>query len=384
MNNIIVTGMGSVSAAGLGNEKLWRAVLDKKSLATLSRFKKLEKYTGHIVCQLPDAVYSEIANLDYSLGMIKLAFAEANNQAEDIFTRYNRKRIGMAVGTTTLGWGQWERDYIEKKDVSLLGSNIYCMKQIKEKLGINGIVSLISTACASSNEAVGVAVDYLKANQADCMIVIGVDAINEYPICGFNALKLADGGLCKPFDESRKSVVLGEGCGILILEKGVSVKSYNNDLRKAEIIGYAENCDAFDMTKPSSESISYVIQKSIQNSNCHVGEIDFILAHATGTIINDTKESEGISNVFKENQPIVTSIKGVIGHTQGAAGIMNIIVGIMALQHNSIPSCAGYSRSGNGIDNIRVLKETVHNNAKVFISNSFGFGGANSCIVVRK
>lgn len=252
---------------------------------------------------------------------------------------------------------------------------------VVNRLNLSGPRFTISTACSSGATAIGAAYRQLRRGKADIAICGGVDAFRTLAHCCMSSLRILDSENVKPFGADRNGTILGEGVGILILESEERVLKRHT---YAQMVGFGCSCDAQSMSRPDTEGMLRAIKKSIKGLSI-AGPV-YINAHGTGTIANDISELNAISKTFCNyaDEIYVSSTKGAIGHTVGAAGAIEAIISVLALKYNYLPPNINV-KNYEEIANITIIKErALKQNVEYSISNSFGFGGNNSAIIFRK
>ena len=302
-------------------------------------------------------------------------------------------RIAFVNGTTVGGMDKSERYYIDffENDTK----NIYisthdcgaCTEMIADYFGIFSQVDTISTACSSAANAIVLGAELLKSGRADIVVAGGAECITKYHLNGFNTLMILDKEPCRPFDATRAGLNLGEGAAYVVMESAQSASS----AFRVKLSGYANTCDAFHQTasSPDGEGAYLAMKKALEDAQLAPGQIDYINAHGTGTENNDTSEGAAIMRVFGENIPPLSSTKSFTGHTTSAAGCVETVISILALQHNFIPANLNFSEK---IPELNFAPYTASHcgldpqsfELRHILSNSFGFGGNDTCLIFSK
>jgi 3-oxoacyl-[acyl-carrier-protein] synthase II len=244
------------------------------------------------------------------------------------------------------------------------------------------------TACASSSASVGFAADMIRSGEASGAIAGGGDALCLLTYSGFHSLRLLDARPARPFDATRQGLSLGEGAGMLVLEP------WDDALARgaqplAEFLDYGASCDAHHMTAPHPEGrgAAAAMREALHRSGCAPGDIAHVNAHGTGTALNDATEASALRSVFGAGGgagPCVTSSKSMIGHLLGGAGGVEAVVLVLTLRHQMVPPTLGWTRSDDG-----TALDVVHGQPRSLpvrdaLSNSFGFGGTNTSLLMRR
>jgi 3-oxoacyl-(acyl-carrier-protein) synthase len=258
------------------------------------------------------------------------------------------------------------------------GCGAHTLKLV-EKYQINGFTDTINTACSSSANAIMLGARLIKAGRATRVIVGGVDALAKYTVNGFNALKILSALPCKPFDENRDGLNLGEAAAYLVLE---SADVVGNKKVYAEIAGYGNSNDAHHPSAMSEEATGAIIsmQEAIKSAGITSAQIDYINAHGTGTPNNDRVELLGISKVFDQVPPY-SSTKSYTGHTLGASGALEAVFSILSINHAEIYPSLHIETLMEGFSDVPVQSYINDRAVKNVLSNSFGFGGNCTSLV---
>jgi 3-oxoacyl-[acyl-carrier-protein] synthase II len=231
------------------------------------------------------------------------------------------------------------------------------------------------------------AADLIKGGTADVCITGGSDVITELPYFGFHALRSLAPKKCQPFDKNRAGLVMGEGAGILVLESLDRAISRKAKIY-AEILGYGLSADAYHETSPdpTGEGAAISISNALENALISAEEVDYINAHGTGTPQNDLMETNAIKKIFKEKAYLipVSSTKSMIGHSLGAAGALEAIACILAINNSFIPPTINYETRDPLCDLDYTPNASKHKEIGIAISNNFAFAGNNACLVIKK
>jgi 3-oxoacyl-[acyl-carrier-protein] synthase-1 len=258
-------------------------------------------------------------------------------------------------------------------------------ERVADVLGISGYIGTISTACSSGANAVMQGARLMQAKKLDRVIVGGADPIASFNEKGFSSLNVYDNDLCKPFDENRKGLNLGEGAGFLILENEKSISITGND-PICLLSGWDNTTDAFHQTasSPTGLGAAVAMTNALNKANLHPENIDYVNAHGTGTGNNDLSESIALKTVFADKMPPFSSTKGFTGHTLAAAGSIEAVFCVQSIQSHSIHPNINYKTP---MKETGLVPETIFRsgiNVKNVLSNSFGFGGNCTCLIFSK
>lgn len=404
---VVVTGLGTVNPVGNDVQTMWENIQNG-------------------VCGI-----DEITHFDTTDFKVKLAAEVKNLNVEDYINKKEAKRLDRFSQLAMIASKQAFEDSklsIEEIDASRFGvimssgiGGLQTIENEKEKgmkkgyervspffipmaignlaagnvaimLGAKGACLDIVTACAAGTNSIGEAFKYIRDGYSDIMLTGGAEAsITPLGIGGFSSMKALSAASDKnrasiPFDAERNGFVMGEGAGALILEE------YEHAINRgatiyAEMIGYGVSCDAFHMTAPDAEAngATACFKMALQDANINPEDVDYINAHGTSTPLNDKLETLGIKKVFGEDtKVIVSSTKGNTGHLLGAAGAVEAIITVKALQDGFIPATINYSQPDPECDLDIVPNIGRQQDIKYAMSNSLGFGGHNACIVLKK
>jgi 3-oxoacyl-[acyl-carrier-protein] synthase-1 len=260
-----------------------------------------------------------------------------------------------------------------------------CTEMIADYFGIFSHLETISTACSSAANAIMTGAQLIHAGKADIAVVGGSECITKFHLNGFNTLMILDREHCKPFDAHRAGLNLGEGAAYLVLESEKTLRCRNVE-PLCRLSGYANSCDAYHQTasSPQGEGAYIAMMKALASAQMHPEAIDYVNAHGTGTENNDLTEGKAIQRVFGENIPPVSSTKSFTGHTTSAAGGVEAVISLLALQHDFIPANLNFSTPMEALPFTPVTGETPHIPLKHVLSNSFGFGGNESSLILSK
>jgi 3-oxoacyl-[acyl-carrier-protein] synthase II len=252
----------------------------------------------------------------------------------------------------------------------------------QEAFGIGAPCQVIANACASGTNAIGHAFNCVRSGRYQRVLTGGYDAISELVFVGFDSLQASTPERCRPFDRERSGLVLGEGAAVLALENLAMAQERGASIL-AEIIGYGISTDNFHLTQPdpSGSGPRQAMEGALESAGISSAEIDYINAHGTATPFNDAAEGKAIAELF-DGVP-VSSTKGMMGHSLGAAGAVEAIIGILALQHQLLPPNINFRHGDPGLDLNIVANDVQAGRVRTVLSNSFGFGGTNASLIMR-
>jgi beta-ketoacyl-acyl-carrier-protein synthase II len=406
---VVITGIGAVTPIGIGKQAFWDGLISgKNGIGPITAFDTTHfvvRIAGEVKNFNPEEFLSkkEMRKNDrfvqFAIVAAKLAVESAKLEIHDS----NREEIGVLVGSGIGGISTIEEqhrillekgpDRISPFFIPMLISNM-ASGQVSILLGVRGPNTCVVTACATGCHAIGDAYLIIKRGEANFMIAGGSEAaVAPMAVAGFSALKALSTRndepmkASRPFDKMRDGFVLAEGAGIVILEELSSALSRKAHIY-AEIIGYGMSADAYHMTAPDPEGAGAVraMQKALDSAGILPEDVDYINAHGTSTKLNDKVETDAIKKVFHSHarKLAVSSTKSMTGHVLGATGALEIIATALTLQHNLIPPTINYEFPDPECDLDYVPNQAREKYVKVAISNSFGFGGHNAVLALKK
>lgn len=397
MKGVAITGMGIISAIGNSVEENYASLLNNKTAITtienistvhanLRKVGEIKKTNQELADELKlstDNNFSRTA----MIGAIAAKQAVANAG----ITSINEYKTGLISATSVGGMDMTERyyyDYFEKpetiKYISCHDGGDVAQK-IANELGLNGMVTTISTACSSAANAIMLGAKLIKSGKLDRVIVGGTDALAKFTINGFKTLMILSDGYNMPFDNDRKGLNLGEAAAFLVLESDEMVAKQNKKVL-ARVSGYANANDAFHQTASSEngEGAFLAMEKAFQVSGLKPAQINYINVHGTATPNNDLSEGRAIVRVFGENNiPDFSSTKPFTGHTLAAAAAIEAVYSVLAIQNNVVFPNLNFKTP---MEEFNMMPQTIlkHKNIEHVLSNSFGFGGNCSTIIFSK
>ncbi|AEY67076.1 beta-ketoacyl-[acyl-carrier-protein] synthase family protein [Clostridium sp. BNL1100] len=401
-NQIVITGYGIVSAMGLDKEENRLNVFAGKQGISNCEFEYKDGVfaspSGVITRELPEHPFYEKYNIypDRASNLALIAADECIKQSNIDFNTINPLRVGIVVGTSLGGMRsadvfhkQWIEQGIEKTDSNLLKQYpLHAVADILAKeYGFNGSKIIISTACSSGANAIGLGYDLLKRGMYDLVLAGGVDPISRFSFAGFTSLKAIDSKPCRPFSGST-GINLGEGAAFFILESDEYAQKRKASVI-AEVRGYGITADAYHPTAPdlSGNGAFRSMTAAKENGICETGDITYINGHGTGTLANDSAEKKAWRAFVRENTDIpLMSNKAALGHCMGAAGAVEIAISVMSIENDQIPPTVNFNtQEAKDIDEINfVPNKAIPCEVNNVISNSYAFGGNNCSVLLSK
>ncbi len=389
---VAVTAYTSVCAAGVGNENLQAALLTNETkLGRLTLFDvAFSTPVGELLTDLPE-IKPEL-NI-YDSRNARMALAALNHAPDDLRQtierakkRFGGERIGVIIGTSTSGLYETEAAYCQLVERGQLPDDFHFLTRhayqatprfLQLELGLFGPCFAISTACSSGAKAIGAGQRLIANGVCDAVLVGGVDTLCRLTLRGFHSLDLVSPNQCQPMDKNRNGINIGEGAGLLLLEKPATA---NNKCPR--ILAVGESSDAYHMSSPHPEGYGaeLAMTNALLQANLQPSDIDYLNLHATATPINDSVEAKAVFALLGDTLP-VSGTKGITGHTLGAAGALEAVIGLLALSHQFIPGTHGLTETDQNC-RCRVIKDPItQQSLKTVMSNSFGFGGNNASMI---
>jgi 3-oxoacyl-[acyl-carrier-protein] synthase II len=403
MRRVVITGCGVVTAAGTELEGFWNALMDGTcfirplqhfsyydmpallgaevelapedgkglgSDATTSRARCAQLANAAVERALSDAAMMPVCDPDRT-GVIFGSTLGEEREVGDLSERWVRN------GPDDFGDEFWVRC-----------DNHRLASRIAGEHGIGGPVQFCAAACSSGNAAVAFAYDLVSSGAADVMIAGGADALTRSIYCGFERMGALSKSICRPFDRRRDGVSFGEGAGVVVLETLEHANRRNAPRIYAEIAGYGMSNDAHHITAPdpNGEGFARAMKQALHSTLAPFDEIDYISPHGTGTLYNDRSECRAIKSVFgdRARHIPVSSVKSMIGHTNGAAGAIETVVCALALTHQAVPPTANLNDPDPecDLDCVPLVGRALP--IQACLNLAAGFGGFNVCLVLKR
>ena len=413
MNQVVVTGMGVITSVGTGVENYWDGLLSGKSgITAVARFDSTD-IASKVASEINDfnpEDYMDPKEARRNDRYAQLALAATSHALNDAGLSRDDlvpDRTGVIVGS---GIGGMET--IEKQMTTLIQRGPRRVSPfmipslianiaggiIAIDLGANGPNYSPVSACASGSHAIGEAFEMIRRGVADMIFAGGSEAaVTRIGFAGFSSMKAMStkyndnpSRASRPFDRNRDGFVMGEGAGVLILETLQSAKKRGAKIY-AEIIGYSASCDAYHVTTPDGESkaLTQCMNLAIGQAKIDKNSVNYVNAHGTSTPYNDKSETTALKNVFghyAKNGLMVSSTKSMTGHLLGAAGAIEAIASIMSIKYGIVPPTINHTTADENIDSELnlTLNKAQKRDVKVAMSNTFGFGGHNACVVFKQ
>lgn len=405
---VVVTGIGAVTPLGNDANTTWENIINSQSgidyITKVDKDQFPAKVAGEIKDFDPTQFIDrkEVKRMDLFTQYAVAAALMAVEDAKLIIDNSNAERVGVWIGSGIGGMHVYEeqvRRFIDKGYrrvspffVPMLIPDM-AAGQVSILLGAKGINSCTVTACASGANSIGDAFKAIQRGDVDYMITGGTESpINNIAFAGFSAMKALSFNedpktASRPFDLNRDGFVMGEGAGIIVLETLESALERGAKIY-AEIVGYGATGDAYHITAPAEngEGAARAMQKALDDAGLKPEAITYINAHGTSTELNDKYETAAIKRVFGDHayQLAVSSTKSMTGHLLGAAGGVEAVISVKAIDDGVIPATINYETPDPECDLDYVPNESRKVDVQTVMSNSFGFGGHNACLIFKK
>ena len=404
MKRVVITGMGIYSCIGKNLEEVKTSLYNGKSGIIYDSERKDFGYRSPLTGMVDSPNLKKILSRRERISLgdegayAYVATVEALENAKITQDFLDHNEVGILYGNDSTAKAIVDSvDKIrEKKDTTLVGSgaifqamNSTVTMNLSTLFKLTGVNFTISAACASGSHAIGMAYQLIKSGLQDCVICGGAQEINKYAMGSFDGLGVFAMNLeqpekaSRPFDKNRDGLVPSGGAATLIVE------SYESAVKRgapilAEIIGYGFSSNGEHISTPNVIGPSKAMSKAIAQANIDPSVIEYVNAHATSTPVGDANEAKAIYNVFGENGPYVSSTKSMTGHECWMAGASEVIYSMLMMQHNFIAPNINLEEADEDAKKLNLVSKTLDKKFDVFLSNSFGFGGTNSALIIKK
>lgn len=390
---LTVTAMATANPLGRGLSATWDALRKDRHGLRPNDFEDaaVKTWIGRVDGLEAEPITGDLADFDCRNNRLALAGLRQDGFEQAVAAarqHYGADRIGVLIGTTTSGILETELAYRRRTPSGELlplsvryrhTQNLFSVSEVvRRQLNLRGPVASISTACSSSAKVFASASRWLAVGLCDAVVVGGVDSLCFMTLYGFASLGLLSETPCRPCDEGRNGLSIGEAAGFMLLER-------RGDRDGAlQLLGYGESSDAHHMSTPHPEGLgaALAMERALDRAEMKSIDIDYINLHGTGTPANDLAEDRAVWTTFGGRTPC-SSTKGRTGHTLGAAGITEAILSALCLRHDFIPGTVHMNRLDPQLQS-RVMRHSEFRPLRAVISNSFGFGGNNCSLIFGK
>jgi len=404
---VVITGLGTVTPLAVGVEESWRKLCQGKSgIARITRFDP-SGFNVQIAAELKDfnpEAFLERKKVRRTDPFIQYALVAAHMAMDDAKLTVNisnASRVGVVLGSCAGGMTMYEKNLFalynegaEKVSPFFIPGFIANMAagEVSMAFGARGPSKCVVTACATGNNSIGDAFRHIQYYEADAMIAGGSDAyVLPIAIAGFDKMRALSRRndepekASRPFDKDRDGFIIGEGAGVIILEEMESAVRRGAKIY-AELIGYYSNIDSYHITEPDWENQALCLKLALNDAGISPGDVDYINAHGTSTLLNDISETKAIKAAFGEHSKKIpiSSNKSMIGHLLGGAGAVEAIFTVLTIRDGIIPPTLNCDNPDTECDLDYVPNAARKAQVNIALSNSFGFGGVNTALVFRK
>lgn len=387
---LIITACSMVNALGRGKKATLTALQNKTSGLQASKELEFSTWIGRVEdvdeCVLEDSL-KQFNCRNNQLAKLALDTDNFRDAVLSATKKYGSDRVGLFLGSSTSGSGATEMAYSQRDENGELPANYDFMHThnftslldyTQQSLGLTGVGHVISTACSSSAKVFAAAHRHIEAGFCDAAIVGGVDTLTQISLYGFQSLQLTSAEPCRPYDENRDGISIGEAAGFALLEAADnSSPSFTVALK-----GFGESSDAYHMSTPHPEGrgAASAIEQALTSAELSASDINYVNLHGTATPSNDSAEDKAITTIFGSRTPC-SSTKGWTGHTLGAAGITEALICMLALENQFLPANLNLLHLDPAL-NSNILLDNSKQEVKNIVSNSFGFGGSNCSLIL--
>jgi 3-oxoacyl-[acyl-carrier-protein] synthase II len=398
---IVITGLGIVSPIGTGTDAFWAAAVKGtdgvRPITSIDTTEYKTKTGGEVIDFEPGAFLppDKIGLMGRSSQLAVAAAKMAVAQSGIDLSEAEARRAGVCMGTTMgepqvldqgirAKYGAGSADAVPPDLPRQYPCNVIPTNVARET-GITGPVTIIPTACAAGNYAIGYAFDLIKLDRADVVLAGGSDPFSAIAFTGFNRLLATTPDVCRPFDKNRNGMAVSEGAAVLVVESLDHARRRNAAIL-AEVLGYGLACDAFKMTIPDPEGNGGIraLQRALSNAGIAPDRVDYVNAHGTGTKENDKTETLIVKTVLGERAKSISmsSTKSMIGHTMGAASAIEAAACVLMLNHNTVLPTINYTEPDPECDIDCVPNAAREVELSVVVSNAYAFAGNCSSLVL--
>jgi 3-oxoacyl-[acyl-carrier-protein] synthase II len=404
---VVITGLGAVTPLATGVEESWRKLCQGKSgVARITKFDPSGSKV-QIAAEIKDfhpEDFLDKKKIRRTDPFIQYALAATSMAVDDsrlTIDGNSASRVGVVLGSCAGGMTMYEKNLFALRDEGADRVSPFFIPgfianmaagEISLAFGARGPGKCVVTACATGGNCIGDAYRLIQYDEADAMIAGGSDAyILPVGIAGFDKMRALSRRnnepekASRPFDKDRDGFVIGEGAGVVILEEMESAMRRGAKIY-AELAGYGSNIDGFHITEPDWENQAQCLKLALNDAAISPGDVDYINAHGTSTVLNDVSETKAIKAALGEHSKKVpiSSNKSMIGHLLGAAGVVEAIFTVLTIRDGIIPPTINYETPDPECDLDYVPNIARKAQVNIALSNSFGFGGVNAALVFRK
>jgi 3-oxoacyl-[acyl-carrier-protein] synthase II len=392
MSRVVVSGLGVVSPYGAGTKTFWAGLAAGTCAIRPVTLIETEGFRARVAAEVPADVLAGLGVSPRRARADRLGLAAAREAVADAgLGPSDRAEAALVIGAVGGGMLEGETWYWEETRTGRPSPRITALRSILPythaetigwRLGIGGPKETVVMACASGAASIALAADLVRAGVVPLALAGGVDALTRICFMGFNALKLLDPEPCRPFDRDRRGMSIGEAAAFVVLEDPDRCRARGGRVL-AELLGAGASTDAHHVTspQPDGEGMERAMSLALSDAGIDAAAVDYVNAHGTGTLQNDRTEALALTRVFGAGRVPVSSTKSLVGHTMAAAGSLEAVATVLALQHGLIPPTANLAHVDPEIPFDCVAVKARPAPLEIALSNSFGFGGQNVSLV---
>jgi 3-oxoacyl-[acyl-carrier-protein] synthase II len=392
---VVVSGLGIVSPYGLGAKAFWSGLAAGACAIKPITVIDTEGFRSRIAAEIPADAFSTIGASRRRSRADRIALAAAREALADSGLQgRSRAEAGLFVGAVGGGMLEGENWYWDEGRRGVLSPRMRALRTILPyshaetlgwRLGLTGPKETIVMACASGAASIALGADLVRAGTISAAVVGGVDALTHICFMGFNALKLLDPSPCRPFDRERRGMSIGEGAAFFVLEDAEHCRARGGRAH-ARLAGYGMSTDAHHVTAPhpEGEGMIHAMRQALDDAGLPASAVGYVNAHGTGTLQNDRAEALALRAVFGEGGVLLSSTKSLVGHTMAAAGSVEAMATVLALQHALLPPTANLEQPDPEVAFDCLAGTARPAEVEAALSNSFGFGGQNVSLIFTR
>jgi 3-oxoacyl-(acyl-carrier-protein) synthase len=402
--NVVVTGFSVLSSVGVGEEAFWSA-LCRGDIGTglLTRFSpeglrsdragEIKNFDDTTAFRLVDPAPHQ-RGTRLAVSAARMAVDHAGLSAASLEGASERAGVIMGVVVanrpgTEAPFTQLHRRAEGRGPLSLVPHEVAWVSELPAtELGLRGPQRVIPTACAAGNSAIGCAMDLIQDGHADLMLAGGVDELSPAMFMMFSLFDSLSKDVVRPFDKNRRGLILSEGAAVLVLEAEEHARARGARIH-GRVLGHGNFADAHDMTHPHPQGLGarLAMQSALREAGLSPADVDYVSAHGTGTPTNDSTESRAIRDLFGSHADSlpVSSIKSMLGHSQGAASAIEAVACLLAIRHGKVPPTMNFQEPDPECCGLDIVpNQAREHRVRVAMNNAFGFGGNISCVVLSQ
>jgi 3-oxoacyl-[acyl-carrier-protein] synthase II len=392
---VVVSGLGIVSPYGLGTKTFWSGLAAGACAIKPVTVIDTEGFRSRIAAEIPADAFGTIGASRRRSRADRIALAAAREALTDSGLQgRSRAKAGLFIGAVGGGMLEGEDWYWDEGRRGVVSPRMRALRTILPyshaetlgwRLGLTGPKETIVMACASGAASIALGADLVRAGTISTAVVGGVDALTHICFMGFNALKLLDPTPCRPFDRQRRGMSIGEAAAFFVLEDAEHCRARGGRVH-ARLAGYGMSTDAHHVTAPhpEGEGMIHAMRQALDDAGLPASAVGYVNAHGTGTLQNDRAEALALRAVFGEGGVLLSSTKSLVGHTMAAAGSVEAMATVLALQHGLLPPTANLEETDPEVAFDCLPGTARPAEIDAALTNSFGFGGQNVSLIFTR